>query len=50
MIGKRFQRRHIGATDADAVEEAMQAYLDWELGLVAQVKKDGCATFRRFDQ
>ena len=34
----------------DAVEEAMQAYLDWELGLVAQVKKDGCATFRRFDQ
>ncbi|SVD26270.1 uncharacterized protein METZ01_LOCUS379124, partial [marine metagenome] len=24
--------------------------LDWERGLVAQVKKDGCATFRRFDQ
>ena len=33
----------------DAVEEAMQAYLDWELGLVAQVNKDGCTTFRRFD-
>ncbi len=33
----------------DAVEEAMQAYLDWELGLVAQVEKDGCVTFRRFD-
>ena len=33
----------------DAVEEAMQAYLDWELGLVAQVEKDGCTTFRRFD-
>ena len=33
----------------DAVEEAMQAYLDWELGLVAQVEKDGCVTFRSFD-
>ena len=33
----------------DAIEEAMQAYLDWEVDLVAQIERDGTARFRRFD-
>ena len=33
----------------DAIEEAMQAYLDWEVDLVGQVERDGTARFQRFD-
>ena len=33
----------------DAIEEAMQAYLDWEVDLVGQIERDGTARFQRFD-
>ena len=31
------------------VAQAMNAYLEWELQLVAQLEADGTARFRRFD-
>ena len=31
---------------ADAVEDAMQDYLSWEVGLVEQIERDGSARFR----
>ncbi len=39
----RYRRPYEG-TDAPA--EAMQAYLDWEFGLVAQLARDGTHNFR----
>jgi len=30
----------------DNAQEAMQAYIEWELGLVEQIRRDGTATFR----
>ena len=39
----RYRRPYEG-TDAPA--EAMQAYLDWEFGLVAQLESDGTHGFR----
>jgi hypothetical protein len=39
----RYRRPYEG-TDAPA--EAMQAYLDWEFGLVAQLARDGTHHFR----
>ena len=32
------------------VEDAMQAYLDWEVDLVAQLARDGTARFGSFRQ
>lgn len=32
------------------VEQAMKAYLDWEIALVEQLKRDGTLNFPRFDQ
>ena len=31
------------------IEEAMNAYLDWEIGLVDQINEDGTTNFRLFD-
>ncbi|RTZ62269.1 MAG: hypothetical protein DSZ34_12220 [Gammaproteobacteria bacterium] len=33
----------------DAIEEAMHAYLTWEVALVEQIERDGTTRFRRFD-
>lgn len=33
---------------AGGAERAMKEYLDWEVGLVAQIERDGLARFRRF--
>ncbi|SVC67740.1 uncharacterized protein METZ01_LOCUS320594, partial [marine metagenome] len=33
----------------DGIEEAMQAYLTWEVALVEQVERDGTTRFLRFD-
>ena len=33
---------------ADAPEKAMRQYLDWEVGLVEQIQKDGTVVFPRF--
>lgn len=33
---------------ADALEKAMQQYLDWEIGLVEGIRKDGTVVFPRF--
>jgi rhodanese-related sulfurtransferase len=41
--GKRYRRPYEGT---DAPREAMQAYLDWEYGLVAQLARDGTHRFR----
>ncbi len=32
-----------------AAERRMQEYLDWEVALVEQIKRDGTVTFKRFD-
>ncbi|MEK8026828.1 rhodanese-like domain-containing protein [Pseudaquabacterium rugosum] len=42
----RYQRPYEGT---DAPREAMQAYLDWEFGLVAQLGRDGTHGFRVLD-
>ena len=34
---------------AGGVEEAMNAYLTWEVALVEQLERDGSLTFRRYD-
>lgn len=34
--------------DQDAVRRRMQEYLDWEVGLVQQIERDGLARFRKF--
>ncbi|MFT4268806.1 MAG: rhodanese-like domain-containing protein, partial [Xenophilus sp.] len=39
----RYRRPYEGT---DAPREAMQAYLDWEFGLVAQLERDGTHHFR----
>ena len=39
----RYRRPYEGT---DAPREAMQAYLDWEFGLVAQLKRDGTHHFQ----
>lgn len=39
----RYRRPYEGT---DAPTEAMQAYLDWEFGLVAQLARDGTHHFR----
>ncbi len=33
----------------DAIEEAMHAYLTWEVALVEQIERDGTTRFRHFD-
>jgi hypothetical protein len=38
----RYRRPYEGTDNAQA---AMQAYLDWEFGLVAQLKRDGTHHF-----
>ena len=43
-VGAQRYRRPYEGTDAPA--EAMQAYLDWEFGLVAQLARDGTHHFR----
>ena len=40
---QRYRRPYEGADNA---QEAMQAYLDWEYGLVAQLEKDGTHNFQ----
>ena len=40
---ERYRRPYEGT---DAPREAMQAYLDWEFGLVAQLGRDGTHRFR----
>ena len=42
-IGDRYKRPYEGTDNAS---EAMQAYLDWEYGLVAQLERDGTHGFR----
>jgi hypothetical protein len=39
----RYRRPYEGT---DAPREAMQAYLDWEFGLVEQLRRDGTHGFR----
>jgi hypothetical protein len=39
----RYRRPYEGT---DAPQAAMQAYLDWEYGLVAQLARDGTNSFR----
>ena len=34
---------------SEGIDAAMRAYLEWETGLVAQIERDGCASFRRFE-
>ncbi|WP_202526025.1 rhodanese-like domain-containing protein [Sneathiella litorea] len=34
--------------DQEAVRRRMQEYLDWEVGLVQQIERDGLARFRRY--
>ena len=34
--------------DQEAVRRRMQEYLDWEVGLVQQIERDGLARFRKF--
>ena len=43
-VGAQRYRRPYEGTDASV--EAMQAYLDWEFGLVAQLARDGTHHFR----
>jgi len=38
-------KRHVLTCDTDNRAEAMQAYLDWEFGLVAQLGRDGTQGF-----
>ena len=33
----------------DAIDEAMKAYLTWEVALVEQIERDGTTNFKRFD-
>jgi hypothetical protein len=40
---KRYRRPYEGT---DNLREAMQGYLDWEFGLVAQLARDGTHHFR----
>jgi hypothetical protein len=40
---KRYKRPYEGT---DSPRSAIQAYLDWELGLVAQLERDGTHGFR----
>ncbi|MET0208489.1 MAG: rhodanese-related sulfurtransferase, partial [Burkholderiaceae bacterium] len=44
QVGAQRYRRPYEGTDAPA--EAMQAYLDWEFGLVDQLARDGTHHFR----
>jgi hypothetical protein len=39
----RYKRPYEGT---DAPREAMQAYLDWEFGLIEQLRRDGTHHFR----
>ena len=34
--------------ETDRIEDAMNAYLDWEVALVEQIERDGTTRFRRF--
>ena len=38
-------KRHVLTCDTDNRAEAMQAYLDWEFGLVGQLERDGTHHF-----
>ena len=40
--------RPYDGNELDGVEDAMKAYLDWELDLVAQIKRPGGITFKHF--
>ncbi len=46
LLGPRIDRYRRPYEGTDAPREAMQAYLDWEYGLVAQLARDGTHRFR----
>jgi hypothetical protein len=46
LLGPRIDRYRRPYEGTDAPRSAMQAYLDWEFGLVAQLGRDGTHGFR----
>ena len=46
MLSTRRDRYRRPYEGTDAPREAMQAYLDWEFGLVEQLRRDGTSGFR----
>jgi rhodanese-related sulfurtransferase len=49
LLSRRIDRNRRPYEGTDATREAMQAYLDWEFGLVAQLGRDGTHGFRVLD-
>ncbi|MDH4049999.1 MAG: rhodanese-like domain-containing protein [Rubrivivax sp.] len=49
MLSPRIDRYRRPYEGTDAPHQAMQAYLDWEFGLVAQLRRDGTHRFRVLD-
>jgi hypothetical protein len=46
LASERIDRYRRPSEGTDAPREAMQAYLDWEFGLVAQLGRDGTHGFK----